>query len=367
MGSILGCRSAALAIAAGLTLGRSPFLKVMPPRGKNPNYKGKQRDDEQEEDPDKQKEDMRNQSILEKRSKLFKLVGNSDHAMLAAVYDKWDSTNGNNNDVRKYCDNMGLNGNGMRDMRTLVKQYDGALSSLGFSSGGGGGRFSHGAGPSSANANGHSWRAVRACVVAALAPHQLVRVQRPSAKYAETSEGAVAKDVNAKEVRFFVRASDVDANANGSGSGIASEIGVQAPAKGYKTTRYHDIPEEQVFLHPSSNCFATGVFSCPWLVYHELVRTSKPFLRDATEASSYALLLFGGSLDIQASKGTIVVDHYVRLAASPRIGALIGGLRSHMDALLEQKVANPQAIDMASSDVMTTVVQLIVSDGLGKV
>jgi hypothetical protein len=42
-----------------------------------------------------------------------------------------------------------------------------------------------------------------------------------------------------------------------------------------------------------------GNFSCPWLVYNCIVKTSKPFLRDATECSAYAPLLFGGVLDVE--------------------------------------------------------------------
>ena len=50
--------------------------------------------------------------------------------------------------------------------------------------------------------------------------------------------------------------------------------------------------EHRVFIHPSSGLFNVGNFSCPWLVYNSIVKTSKPFLRDATECSAYALLLF---------------------------------------------------------------------------
>jgi ATP-dependent RNA helicase DHX57 len=84
--------------------------------------------------------------------------------------------------------------------------------------------------------------------------------------------------------------------------------------------------DERVSMNPSSFNFPTGNYSCPWLVYHELVRTSKAFLRGASDYSAYSLLLFGGMWGVQASKRLILVDDWVRLAANARIGALIGGL-----------------------------------------
>ena len=69
MGSILGIRRAAIAMAAGMSTGRSPFLRVDPPRNR--------RDDEEQS-----VEDMKKQRIIEERKALFAKVGNSDHSML---------------------------------------------------------------------------------------------------------------------------------------------------------------------------------------------------------------------------------------------------------------------------------------------
>lgn len=76
-------------------------------------------------------------------------------------------------------------------------------------------------------------------------------------------------------------------------------------------------------------------------VLRGLVRTSKPFLRDVTECNAYALLLFGGTLDVQAASGTIVVDEYIKLAAAARNGSLVGGLCRRVDALLTKKGVDP--------------------------
>jgi ATP-dependent RNA helicase DHX57 len=95
-----------------------------------------------------------------------------------------------------------------------------------------------------------------------------------------------------------------------------------------------------------------------------MVRTSKPFLRDATECSAYSLLLFGGQLDVQARNNVITIDGWVQLSANARIGALIRGLRNKMDDLLSQKIKDPM-LDISNTTEMKLIVKLIVTDGLG--
>jgi hypothetical protein len=45
----------------------------------------------------------------------------------------------------------------------------------------------------------------------------------------------------------------------------------------------------------------------------QLVRTSKPFMRDVTECSNYDMLLFGGKIEV------IAAYDYVRMSANARI------------------------------------------------
>ena len=313
MGCIMGCREAGLAMAAAMSVERSPLLRI----------------DSNVRDEENSIEVMKRRIILEERDKLFRSVGNSDHAMMAAAYLNWNAIRSGAGDRKKYCEKLGLSFNGMRDLKLLVIQLDSSLSSLGYES------------SEDAERNVKSWRIIRACATAALAPSQLVRVQRPVAKYAETSEGAIEKDGVAKELRFYIRLKSAGHN--------------QTDSKAI---------EEPVFMHPSSSHFSVGSYSCPWLVYHKLVRTSKAFLRDATECSAYSLLLFGGKLEVQASKDLILIDDWVRLAANARIGALIGGLRQLVDELLSKKVEDP-AFDIAATVEMKLIVNLLVSDGLG--
>lgn len=320
MGCILGCRKAALAMAAGMSTGRSPFLRIDDP---SRNRRG---NNSEEMSP----EDMKNQRILDERKALFEEVGNSDHAMLAAIFIKWYDMAAGGGARKRLCDSLGLSFVGMKDATQLFKQYDSNLSAAGYF-------------PSKeADRNLKSWRIIRSCVCSALSPSQLVRVQRPSTKYVETVEGAMEKDGEAKELKFFIRPNDDEKQV------------LTANSK----------QQERVFIHPSSFNFAVGSYSCPWLVYFSMVRTSKPFLRDVSECSAYALLLFGGQLEVQAKKEVVVVDGWVHLNAKARIGALIGGLRDKVDDLLAKKIDDP-SFELASTSEMKLIVKLLVTDGLG--
>jgi len=317
MGALLGCRSAALAVAAGLSGGKSPFFRI----------------DRRFIDTDTQ-EGYKNKIRLDERDKLFESVGNSDHALLAAIYIGWDTFPGGGGLKRGYLDSLGLNPNAMRDMKQLVKQLDSALASAGFRS------------TQDSDMNGNSWRIIRSCIVSALAPSQIARVQRASTKYSETSEGAVEKDGKARELKFYARSSGNDSSNN-------------------VVKNYHGVPEERVFVHPGSANFSVGAYSCPWIVYYQLVRTSMPFMRDVTECSNYDLLLFGGSIEVLATDGLIIIDNYVRMSANARIGALIGGLRRKVDDLLSKKIAEP-SYDVAKSVEMKLIVKLLRTDGMGQ-
>jgi ATP-dependent RNA helicase DHX57 len=311
MGSILGCRTAALAMAAGLSVGRSPFLRV------------DSRGDAKE----------RNQAILQERAQLFEKCGNSDHALLAAAFMDWQELPAGGGERKRYCDSLGLSFNGMRDILQLVKQYDSSLTASGFTA------------SKDADRNSQSWRVLRTCAVASMAPDQLVKVVRPATKYDDTAEGARLRDGEAREHKFFIRVDGNSLTDNGGGSAGKSN-------------------DERVFIHPSSSMFSVGTYGCPWLVFHSMVRTSKPFLRDATECSAYSLLLFGGDLTVETRNNVILVDSWVRLSANARIGALIQGLRSKIDVLLQSKIDNPDT-SISDTPEMELILKLLITDGLG--
>ena len=62
---------------------------------------------------------MKQQRIVEERSELLKKVGNSDHAMLAYAYIKWESLEGGKREKLNYCESLGLSPIGMREIKQL--------------------------------------------------------------------------------------------------------------------------------------------------------------------------------------------------------------------------------------------------------
>ena len=304
MGSILGCRSAALAMAAGISLGRSIFLRLDKVRNKT---------------DDVLYDETKREKVLSSRALLAKEAGNSDHALLAYTFLKWQKEIESGLRSR-FCDSLGISSNSLREMLQLFNQLNHSLNEAGFYATPESDRYSS------------SWRIIQTCAVSGMAPSQLVKVRRPATKYHETAEGAKEVDGVAKELTFFIR----------------GEFG----------------KEERVFIHPSSINFITGNFGCPFLVFNSLVRTTKPFLRDVTECNAYALLLFGGELQIQAAKGIVTVDNWAELSANARIGSLIGGLRRRIDSLLAEKIVNP-TLDVSSRPEVQLVIKLVRTQGLG--
>jgi len=131
-------------------MGRSPFLRIDTWSKKN-------------DDGGDTKDGFRNKLILEERDRLFETVGNSDHAILAAVYTQWDNLGGGGGAKRKYLEALGLAPNGMRDMKQLARQLDSSLNDAGFRT------------TQDSDINANSWRIIRSCIVSALAPSQVVR------------------------------------------------------------------------------------------------------------------------------------------------------------------------------------------------
>jgi ATP-dependent RNA helicase DHX57 len=304
-------------MAAGLSMTRSPMLRVDEPR----TYKGKQGDEDD-------LEIAKCQQILKARRELSEKAGNSDHALLAVIYSEWESNRGNSSRTR-YCNSLGLSFPAMKELEQLYNLLNAALTNVGF--------------PDSqeANSNTGSRRIMHACAVSAMSPSQLVKVVRPKTTYDETAQGAREKDNRSKDLKLFIRLTPAEAQTN---------------AATFK--------EEQVFVHPSSSNFATGTFSFPWLVYFQLLRTGKAYLRDVTECSPYALLLFGGDLTVQASKDLVFINNWACLSANARIGSLVGGLRREVDKLLTLKIADP-SVDISNTDTMRLIVKIIMTDGLG--
>ena len=244
------------------------------------------------------------------------------------------------------------------------------------------------------------WRLLGAALCGALWPN-VVKVRRPVLRYHETKGGAVEADPEARELKFQVqRAGAGSGGGGGSGRGFGGSGG-GGPGGGASCGGGPTCVEDRVWLHPGSALFSERKFGSPFLVFNELATTSRPFVRDATEVSPFALLLFGGpSVVVDVAKRTVAVvtpaaeaaaaaaaaaassssssssssqtsspgwasgEDWCRFSAAPRVGALVGAMRSKLDALLALKVSQP-GLAINQDPAAAAIVRLLVTEGMG--
>ncbi|ETV88296.1 hypothetical protein, variant 1 [Aphanomyces astaci] len=246
-------------------------------------------------------------------------VPTSDHFLLWTVVKTFSALSKSLR--RSYCKDNCLSYETLATIVDLRHQYLEHCQMLGFYDPSNAARFNqHSANP----------KVIKAALTAGLYGNVL-QVVYPEQKYYESANGVLAAAHDAKAIRFFIRKLD-------------------------KTT-------ERVFIHPSSVNFTRSQFESPWLVYNELVQTSKIFVRESTMVAPYALLLFGGELTVQHEKvllfrwqpwttcryiqGLLHVDGWIKFHAVARIGVLVKALRHQLDHLLAVKVTDP-SVDLSS-------------------
>ncbi|GJM84780.1 hypothetical protein PR202_ga00485 [Eleusine coracana subsp. coracana] len=123
--------------------------------------------------------------------------------------------------------------------------------------------------------------------------------------------------------------------------------GVKCKRRG-KRTAFYTKDVGKVDIHPSSVNAFVNQFPLPYLVYSEKVKTASIYVRDSTNISEYALLLFGGSLSpSKTGEGIEMLGGYLHFSAPKRILELIQRLRGELDKLLHRKIEDP-AVDIFS-------------------
>lgn len=173
--------------------------------------------------------------------------------------------------------------------------------------------------------NSKDARLVKAAVCAGFYP-QILRVENPLPKYKQTSFGAVEASTD----------------------GIA---------------KLFDRVKGRVFVHPSSVNRSIGKFETGWMVHTEMVETSKIFVRQCSMVPVYALLLFGGQLQVNHERGEITVDDWARLKAPPKVGVLVRELRKLLDDLLAAKLEDPSK-NLGDHPVAKAMLELLSTDGM---
>lgn len=290
---ILKCISPALTIAAAMSGNQSPFLNGL---------------------------HFRDQ-VNETKRAFSPGHSQSDHLILLRVYEGWIKAP----KKRDFCQKHALSMEKLQMISNLRQEFARDLASIGFLPPLP--RREEHEETTPFNAHASDVRILKAALCAGFYS-QVVKVKYPDTKYYESAHGNVEKNNAAQEIKYFIPSSAVATDDDPSSSSSS------------KSSVY--VPDERIFIHPSSINFQASRYASPWLIFNELIKTSKVFVRETSMIAPYALLLFGGKIDIQHDKGLVVLDNWIRFQAVPLIAVLIKTIRSELDHLLQKKIKEPE-------------------------
>lgn len=98
---------------------------------------------------------------------------------------------------------------------------------------------------------------------------------------------------------------------------------VQCKRRGKRTALYTK-EVGKVDIHPGSVNASVHLFPLPYMVYSEKIKTSSIYIRDSTNISDYALLMFGGNLiPSKTGDGIEMLGGYLHFSASKTVLDLI--------------------------------------------
>lgn len=172
-----------------------------------------------------------------------------------------------------------------------------------------------------------------------------------------TGIGFIDKSLDAKEYNQY--SEDTEMVCAVLCAGLFPSV-VQCKQRGRRTA-FFTKEDGKVDLHPSSvNCRVTS-FPLPYLVYSDKVKTSSIYIRDSTNISDYALLMFGGSLTpSQSGREIEMLEGYLHFSASEKTIKLVKDLRLELDRLLQRKIDEPGLeITVVGEGIVAAVVKLL--------
>lgn len=315
-GSLLGVPEEVSIVAAALSR-RSPFLT--PP-------------------PDKR--DAAKTAKKELASMSVANAAQSDHLILVAAFEAWRALP-SDKERRRFSSDHFLFEEALRDIDKLRREFLDAIEQIGFPR------------RNEVIASSHPLldiiakkrRLIKASLCAGLYPN-VVKIKRPSKRYVETLGGALEAQASAKELSFELLSVD------------RLQDQQQDQGGGQQLAKRH----ARVYLHPSSINFETNAFNSSWIVFSDLVHTSKPFVRDCTVVAPYGLLLFGGPVEVRHEEGIITSGSALRFKAAPRIAVLVKEVKKLLDRSLADKISNPD-MNVGKCRVLEACKRLVEGDG----
>ncbi|KAK0481842.1 P-loop containing nucleoside triphosphate hydrolase protein [Armillaria novae-zelandiae] len=230
-------------------------------------------------------------------------------------------------EMRRFCEENFISASTVREVSNLRNDFLSSLISIGFIP-----LHSKSSSPS-INVNSENISLLKAVILGGLWP-RVARVNLPlsARKYDKVQGGTVQRENKAKEFKIY------------------------------------DLRNERVFLHPASVLFDFAAWRSQYVVFFTKVKTSKIFLRDATEVPLYAMLLFGGTVSVNQIAGGISIDGkdgVVKLKGWPRIGVLVNHLRRLLDAQLLCSIEESTIVGQGPNNpVVEAMLALLLHDGL---
>lgn len=277
-GALFGCVDPLLTLASAMSA-RSPFVSPF---------------------------DQREQADMARKK--FAIEG-SDHLTILNAFEQWSdlrrttSAQGNRV-VNSFLKENFLGRLTLLQMEDLRRQFHSLLTDIGFLPRG----FHLKELDHAANINCQNRGLVKAILCAGLYPNIIVAPREVVA----SSQGSINNN-----------------NGVGKNKGVVGEHPFRSHRKG------------DLYLHPSTVAFDEPKLDSRYCCYHELVRTSKTYVRDCTTVSPLALLLFGGTLETYPTHGVCAVDGWLKFRIQAKSATLIKYLRSKMERLLFEKIVSP--------------------------
>ena len=292
----------------------------------------------------------------------------SDHLVLVAALEGFSDCAGQG-EKRRFCKNNALSFDRMQEVCQLQSELLEGMVSLGFIDSVREGLQLRPS-PSAANANSVQATVVAAALCAGLYP-QLAKIIRPPKRFADVMGSALEKDVQGRELKFFIPMPSDDETGSAAAADDAAD---SADSKSVPHPEDFDIDTRnllRVFIHPSSVNFDNARFQAsPFVLYGERqlatnasASSDKAYIRDTTEVTAFPLLFFGGKLEAQYSEGTVTIDSWIKFSAPGRLVALVQALRRAVDALLLRKIADP-SFNLGESVELAACCKLLAGGGM---
>lgn len=124
--------------------------------------------------------------------------------------------------------------------------------------------------------------------------------------------------------------------------------------------------DERLYFHNSSVNAKKKRFSSSdsWVVFHEKFGTpNRTSVSTTCFVNPFALLLFGGSVDVKYLERIVVVDDWMQIGMAAQIGVILRELRTKVDTLLQKMIerADAKEMDKFDSSVIDGIINILES------